>query len=103
MARGRAMTGPVDEPVHVTDNGVRSFIPPTFCFELRDSSGALVRTVSRLRWDTASLSDFDAMEELARRGVAAVGAVTEYDAGPMARMPGMEFAVSDTVPASPPP
>lgn len=97
------MTSRIDEPVHVTDNGVRSFIPPAFCFDLRDPAGVLAQTVSRLRWDTEALEDFDVVAELERRGAAAVGAVTEYDAGPMARTPGRQFTVAEAVPAPPPP
>jgi hypothetical protein len=36
--------------VNVTfrDNGIRSFIPPCFCFDVVDSNGSIVATVSQI-------------------------------------------------------
>lgn len=87
----------VDEPVIVVDNGVRSFIPPTFCFELRAEDDSLVDTVSRVVLRDADLYDFAAVEELARKGLRAAGEVHNYDAGPQAQIPGKSFEIDRTV------
>ncbi|MCX4968004.1 hypothetical protein OHA98_25235 [Streptomyces sp. NBC_00654] len=85
-------------PVRVSDNGVRSFIPPTFCFELHDRAGTLVSTVSRVVWTERNTEDFDAVALLrAGRVLAAGGHIDSYDAGPQAREPGFVFTFADTV------
>ncbi|MEE1738191.1 hypothetical protein [Streptomyces sp. BE147] len=85
-------------PVRVSDNGVRSFIPPTFCFELHDRTGTLVFTVSRVVWTERSTEDFDAVALLrAGRLLAAGGHIESYDAGPQAREPGLVFTFAATV------
>lgn len=89
----------VDDPAHVTDNGVRSFIPPTFCFELRSRQGNLIATVSRvLLIDDGGLrTDSDAVAELQRAELLAVGIIEVYDAGPQARSAGEQFTVLRTI------
>jgi len=87
----------IDEPVIVVDNGVRSFIPPTFCFELRAEDDSVVDTVSRVVLREADLLDFDVIEELTRKGLRATGEVRAYDAGPQARSSGKSFEINRTV------
>ncbi|MDT0443517.1 SAM domain-containing protein [Streptomyces johnsoniae] len=86
----------VEQPVSVTDNGVRSFLPPTFCFDLHDRSGILVATVSGVAWPQAGLADFEAVARLTVEGLRATGVVSEYDAGPQARTSGRRFLIRDT-------
>jgi hypothetical protein len=91
--------GNVAEPVTVADNGVRSFVPPTFCFELRDGKGELVATVSQIVMPGIELTDFDLITEVTRAGALLTGTITPYDAGPTARRPGSRFTITDVVPA----
>ncbi|MFC8447777.1 hypothetical protein [Kitasatospora sp. NPDC057223] len=94
------MTGQqVDQPVRITDNGVRSFIPPTFCFELHHESGSLVATVSEVLLAARNVSDFEALELLRAEGLRATGTLSEYDAGPQARQAGLRFTIRNTVAA----
>ncbi len=81
------------------DNGVRSFIPPTFCFELIDASEVLVATVSRVTWHGRGLSDFDATTALQSESLWVTGSVSDYDAGPQARETGRGFTITDSVEA----
>jgi hypothetical protein len=104
MGLGEVMTDRVvrvvDEPVKITDNGVRSFLPPTFCFELRNINGHLVDTVSQLvvvAPEQEGLRDFDALALLDRFRLWALGRILEYDAGPEARIPGRRFEISQCV------
>lgn len=87
----------VEQAVRVVDNGVRSFIPPTFCFELRDESRNLVATVSQVIWAEENVADFDALETLRSEGLRATGTISEYDAGPQARRVGRRFTIRNTV------
>jgi hypothetical protein len=87
---------PIDQFVRVVDNGVRSFIPPTFCFDLVDESGALVATVSRISWNARNLSDFDAVTALQSESLGVTGIISEYDAGPQARKSGQGFTILST-------
>jgi hypothetical protein len=94
------MTIQVDEPVKVTDNGVRSFIPPTFCFDLHNAAGQLVDTVSQVVIDVfeqRGLRDFDAVAWLDQSRLWALGSISEYDAGPEARVPGKRFTIDRCV------
>ncbi|WP_157254617.1 hypothetical protein [Nonomuraea typhae] len=90
------MTVPLVEPVQVSDNGVRSFIPPTFCFVLRDHTGQPVDVVSSLliTMEARQLRDYDALALLERFGLWCVGSVDEYDAGPQAQTPGRRFSIT---------
>jgi hypothetical protein len=92
----------VSSPVELRDNGVRSFLPPNFCFELRDASGNVVATVSRLilevEGQTEPMKDFDALEFLHTNQLMALGDISEYDAGPEAREPGRQLSISRFVP-----
>lgn len=86
----------VDVPVAVRDNGIRSFVPPTFCFELRAVDNQLVDTVSQLlvvAETQKGLRDFDVLALLDRFGLLALGRISEYDAGPEAMVPGKRFLV----------
>jgi len=91
----------VDQPVKVTDNGIRSFVPPTFCFDLHDASGVLVDTVSQLIMDAPEqrgLRDFEALALLDRFGLLAIGLISEYDSGPQAQgVPGKRFSIERCV------
>ena len=82
----------MDSPVEVRDNGIRSFIPPTFCFDLLNPlTGILVTTVSQLVLGAVGFSqetDFEALEILTRRQLLTTGLISDYDAGPQAREPG---------------
>ncbi|RDI50119.1 hypothetical protein [Nocardia mexicana] len=89
------MTEKIVEPVRITDNGVRSFIPPTFCFELRDLGDTLVETVSRVIH--GERRDFDVVADLRLRHMAALGRITDYDAGPQARVPGKQFTIDQVI------
>ncbi len=89
--------GTVERPVRVVDNGRRSFIPPTFCFELRDAaSDAPVATVSHVVLSHPPRGDFDAVRHLTDEGLAATGVISRYDAGPQAREPGLRFTIHAT-------
>jgi hypothetical protein len=91
----------IDRRVVVVDNGVRSFIPPNFCFELRDQDGAIVTTVSRVVLDVprySALEDFEALELLGRENHTVTGSVSDYDAGPEAREQGRMFTVRSVWP-----
>ena len=88
--------------MRVIDNGIRSFIPPTFCFELRNADDELVETVSRVGLAQESgaefdAADLDAVEELQRRGLMARGVTEDYDAGPQARIAGRRFTITELV------
>jgi hypothetical protein len=91
----------IEFPVEVRDNGVRSFIPPCFCFELRDASGNVVATVSEVVLEVPGqaeqVRDFDAVGFLDRNGLLALGNISEYNAGPQAREPGRRFSVTGLV------
>jgi hypothetical protein len=93
------MTGQktIDQPVTIVDNGIRSFIPPTFCFELFTDTGERVAVVSRLEAAGSGLCDFDVLEALRGRSLRAIGLVEPYDAGPEARREGLRFVVRGTV------
>jgi hypothetical protein len=94
------MTVRVDEPVEVSDNGVRSFIPPTFCFELHNTAGRLVDTVSQLIIEAPEhrgLRDFDALAVLDQLSLWTLGNIAEYDAGPQARVLGKRFKIERCV------
>lgn len=88
-----SMPRAIDEPVRISDNGIRSFIPPTFCFDLRNAAGELVKTVSRVVLIDPSLSDYDAVAYLSQNHLWVTGEVTDYDAGPEARETGLSFTV----------
>jgi hypothetical protein len=91
----------VDEPVEVVDNGVRCFIPPCFCFELRGPAGSLVATVSQVVLEIEGFEgvrDFEALFALSRAGVLALGTISDYDAGPEARETGRRFTIQRCVP-----
>ncbi|WP_232236133.1 hypothetical protein [Nocardia sp. BMG51109] len=98
VAGGAGLTKEITEPVTVSDNGIRSLVPPTFCFELRDCDGALVDVVSRVVLD--ELRDFDALEALPADRPAALGHITNYDAGAPARVRGREFVIDQVLPMS---
>lgn len=84
----------VDQAVTVLDNGIRSFIPPNFCFELVDRSGALFAIVSEVVVaDNTDIRDFDAVALLEREQAWATGEIEEYDAGPKAQKNGMRFTI----------
>ncbi|MER5886160.1 hypothetical protein ABT160_20250 [Streptomyces sp. NPDC001941] len=91
----------VDRPVRVVDNGLRSFVPPAFCFELRDAvAGTLIATVSRVVLGgrgagVPALQDFEAVGHLEATGRAVTGVITPYDAGPSAREPGLCFTTEE--------
>src|SRR4051812_47225335 len=91
----------IDSPVEVRDNGVRSFIPPSFCFELRSRSGDIVATVSQIvlavPGNTQGDKDFSALDFLSQNGLLAVGNISEYDAGSQAREPGRRFTITGLV------
>ena len=95
----------IDSPVRVVDNGVRSFIPPTFCFELRDEDENVVKVVSQIVLDRegsgAGARDFEALQILDREQSICVGCLSEYDAGPEARELGCRFSVTRCVPWTP--
>lgn len=94
----------IGKPVVLRDNGVRSFIPPTFCFELRNSDGALVGTVSKVVIETIAshlseaIADFDALDFLQQKSLGALGHTYEYDAGHQAKEPGLCFLVTQVAP-----
>lgn len=83
------------------DNGVRSFVPPTFRFELVDvHDGTVVRTVSRVSLPSLGATDDGAVAELERRQLWAAGSVSEYDVEPAGQgVKGLAFDISRTVPA----
>lgn len=83
----------VDRPVRISDNGVRSFLPPTFCFELRDGTDTLVATVSQVLLPERSVADFELLELFAAEKLTATGVITGYDAGAQARVAGRRFTV----------
>jgi hypothetical protein len=87
----------IDQPVKLTDNGVRSFIPPTFCFELHDETGNVIATVSQIIWTEQGASDFEVVGRLESSCLRATGIVSEYEAGPQARQPGRRFAIHGVV------
>jgi hypothetical protein len=92
----------IESPVEVRDNGIRSFIPPCFCFELRDvKSGNIVATVSEVLLEVAGrVRDFDALGFLDKNKLLALGNISEYDAGHQAREPGRRFSITGLVPKS---
>jgi hypothetical protein len=95
----------VPVPVRVVDNGVRSFVPPTFCFELWDEKGNRVATVSQVVMadeDDRELADFEALDALgpgsgAGGQVRVLGRIDPYEAGGEARAQGARFTVTETV------
>ena len=92
----------VDAPVTVRDNGVRSFVPPTFCFELHDAvDDHLVDTVSALLITTPSLQfgfrDFEVIAFLQQHKLHALGTISSYDAGPPANELGKQFSIDRCV------
>lgn len=90
----------INQPVEVLDNGLRCFIPPCFCFELRGPSGSLVATVSQLvleAKDYQRLRDFEALDMLHRNELLALGEISDYDAGPEAREKGRRFTIRQCV------
>jgi hypothetical protein len=91
----------IDTPVVVRDNGIRSFIPPSYCFDLVDGSGDVVEVVSAIALrgqGLPDLADFDAVKYLGDNNLVALGEVAEYDAGPQAREPGRRFTVTAVAP-----
>jgi hypothetical protein len=84
-------------PVSLRYNGVTSFIPPTFCFDLIDAAGETVATVSDVVIDVPSrgsaVHGLEAIEALREDGALAVGSISEYDAGATARQQGRRFTV----------
>jgi hypothetical protein len=97
MDGGKMTTQEIKDPVGISDNGVRSYIPPTFNFELRNSSGRLIATVSQVVWPDRNLTDYDAVATLSADGKRAKGMLSEYDAGPQARESGIRFTIGDVV------
>ena len=92
----------ITTPVEVRDNGVRSFIPPTFCFELVTANCEIVDTVSAVslqgRAPPRNVEDFDAAKYLSDSALMALAEVSEYGAGPQARELGRRFTVTEVVP-----
>ncbi|GAA2094095.1 hypothetical protein GCM10009801_61840 [Streptomyces albiaxialis] len=77
---------------------MRSFVPPTFCFELWDEEGRHVATVSRVVVSDPNdreLTDFDALTSLDEPRY--LGRIDPYDAGPDARGQGARFTVTARV------
>ncbi|MDA0631859.1 hypothetical protein OUY22_00380 [Nonomuraea sp. MCN248] len=73
--------------VRIIDNGLRSFVPPCFCFELRagPGEGHLVATVSQIVLPTGEVleSGFAAGQELGLEpGAPHDGFIEPYEAGP---------------------
>jgi hypothetical protein len=92
---------PVDQPVEVVDNGARCFIPPCFSFDLRDTAGTLVATVSQVVLEAEvcpGAQDFDAIDALRQPRMLALGAISDYDPGPEAREVGRRFTKKRVVP-----
>ncbi|TLS45366.1 hypothetical protein FE633_14935 [Streptomyces montanus] len=87
----------VEEPVRVVDNGIRSFIPPTYCFELRNEAGGIVATVSQVVMTDSTLTDFGLLAALRRDDAQVVGSITSYDPGASARRPGARFTVTRVI------
>ncbi|WP_331736456.1 hypothetical protein OG426_54590 (plasmid) [Streptomyces canus] len=91
------MTEEQVDHVQVSDNGVRSFIPPTFCFDLTSGSGERIATVSQIVMSDGT-ADFEALKTLTRKGLRVSGTVSDYDAGPQARITGRRFVIEETTP-----
>ncbi len=90
---------PVDTPVLVTDNGLRSFLAPTFCFDLTDAQGRLVATVSELVLpNDPQVVDFAALEIINQQGPWALGLITEHDVGNREGVLGRWFTVTQLLP-----
>jgi hypothetical protein len=91
----------ITTPVEVRDNGVRSFIPPTFCFDLVTVAGDVVDTVSAVVLQAPGrarrLEDFEAVQQLSEDALMALGEVSEYDAGPQARELGRRFTATELI------
>ncbi|HLI89524.1 MAG TPA: hypothetical protein VKV37_12600 [Ktedonobacteraceae bacterium] len=90
----------INQPVKVIDNGIRSFIPPCFCFELRDRSNSLVATVSQVALEVEGhprLKDFEVVDLFRQNELWALGTISEYDAGPQARETGRRFTIRQLV------
>jgi hypothetical protein len=93
-------TRDINLPVKVTDNGLRSFIPPCFCFELRDHSNTLVEIVSQVVLEVADrprLRDFEVLDMLHQNGLSTLGTISDYDAGSEARETGRRFTILQIV------
>lgn len=88
---------PINQPVKVIDNGIRSFIPPNFCFELLLESGDRLDLVSRLEVTGIDLRDFDVLEMLRQGSYRALGFISEYEAGPEARKIGRQFTIQKVI------
>lgn len=89
----------LDRPVRVSDNGVRSFIPPTFRFDLREDDGTLVATVSQVVLAEPSLLDDELVEVFTREQLRATGTITDYDAGPEAHTTGKRLTIDRVIDA----
>ncbi|MFE7072533.1 hypothetical protein ACFU96_20880 [Streptomyces sp. NPDC057620] len=87
----------VEEPVRVVDNGIRSFIPPTYCFELRDTAGGIVATVSQVVMTDSTLTNFNLLAALSRDDAQVVGKIASYDPGASARCPGARFTITGVI------
>lgn len=68
-------------PVVLRDNGVRSFIPPCFCWELINASGHVVATVSDVEYGIQNLGEADinpTKAEILEGKVKVVGILQNY-------------------------
>lgn len=83
----------IDQPVRLADNGVRSFIPPTFCFDLLDETGSAIATVSQIVWAEQGISDFEAVGRLESSNLRVTGTISEYESGTQARQSGRRFTI----------
>jgi len=91
----------ITQPVDIRDNGVRSFIPPSFCFELVAATGEILDVVSAVGFrgrDHPDLTDFEAANHLAKNGLMSLGEVSEYDAGRESREAGRRYTVTEVIP-----
>lgn len=71
----------IDVPVTIKHNGLASFVPPCFCWDLVGASGSIVAVVSAVELDNQG-DRFDnarAVEVIQKKFGSAVGVIVEYD------------------------
>jgi hypothetical protein len=80
--------------ITVRDNGVRSFVPPNYCFELVDSQGNVVDVVSEVVIEESGEKNFDAISLLLNSDDFVTGYVEDYDPQSPSGQQGLRLVVS---------
>ena len=89
----------VERAVHIIDNGIRSYVPPNFCWELRDSEDRLFQIVSEVDFSFLALQPTEAetiFGKLIQKKILAKGVIEEYVAEPTGKI-GKRFFVREVV------